>query len=141
MKILLDTNIVLDIVCRRGPWLADAEPIWQAALDGRIEACITATCLTDVYYVGRKQIGNEAVRTGIRSCLADLTVLPVDKEVLSRALSLSDIDFEDAVQIVCAQNAGVALIVTRDATGFPSSASLGVLPPAELSKRLGTGTK
>ena len=43
MKILLDTNVVLDLLCRRGPWLADAEPIWQAALDGRIEVCLTAT--------------------------------------------------------------------------------------------------
>jgi predicted nucleic acid-binding protein len=57
MKLLLDTNIVLDMLLGRGPWLAAASMIWQAGLDGRLTSYITASSLTDIYYIVRKTAG------------------------------------------------------------------------------------
>jgi predicted nucleic acid-binding protein len=48
MRILLDTNVVLDALLGRAPWSGDAESIWRAHAEDRIEACISASALTDV---------------------------------------------------------------------------------------------
>ena len=36
MRVLLDTNVVLDIMLRRAPWLADAEAIWDSNQRGHL---------------------------------------------------------------------------------------------------------
>lgn len=48
MRILLDVNVVLDVLLDRHPFAADAEAIWKAAEDGRVEAMIASTTLTTV---------------------------------------------------------------------------------------------
>jgi predicted nucleic acid-binding protein len=40
MRALLDTNVVLDVLLRRSPWLAQAEPLWDASQSGALESCI-----------------------------------------------------------------------------------------------------
>ena len=64
VRVLLDTNVVLDVLLRRGEWLADAEAVWQAAANGRLTACITASSLTDVYYISRRLTSASSPRRG-----------------------------------------------------------------------------
>jgi predicted nucleic acid-binding protein len=135
MKVLLDTNVVLDVLLRRGEWLAEAEAIWQASLDGRLESCITASSLTDIHYIGRRLTGDPAAREAVRKCLDALTVLPVDEETLEAAYALSAGDFEDALQIAAAIRNDVEAIVTRDPDDF-TSAPVRVLSPTELAASL-----
>jgi hypothetical protein len=42
MKVLLDTNILLDVLLLRSPWMAQSQLIWKASDEGRIEGCIAA---------------------------------------------------------------------------------------------------
>lgn len=135
MKVLLDTNVVLDVLLRRGEWLAEAEAIWQASLDGSLESCITASSLTDIYYIGRRLVGDQAAREAVRKCLDVLTVVPVDEETLEAAYALSAGDFEDALQIASAMRNDVEAIVTRDPDDF-ISAPVRVLSPTELAASL-----
>ena len=51
MKVLLDTNVALDVLMSRSPWYVDAEAVWEANRQGRLEASIAASQLTDVYYL------------------------------------------------------------------------------------------
>jgi hypothetical protein len=48
IRILLDTNVVLDALLSRPPWNAEAESIFQANRGGQVEAhfTVTATFLT-----------------------------------------------------------------------------------------------
>ena len=75
MKVLLDTNVVLDVLLQRGPWMARAEAIWQASIHGRLESCITASSLTDIYYISRRLVGEQAARETVQKCLDVLTTL------------------------------------------------------------------
>lgn len=138
MKVLLDTNVVLDVLLRRGEWLAEAEAIWQASLDGRLESCITASSLTDIYYIGRRLTGDSAAREAVQKCLDALAVLPVDEETLEAAYALSTDDFEDALQIASAIRNDVEAIVTRDPDDF-TNAPVRVLSPTELAASLRHG--
>ena len=131
MRVLLDTNVVLDVLLQRGQWLADAEVIWQASVDGQLESCVTASSLTDIYYISRRLVGGQAARQAVRECLNVLTVLPVDKETLEQSYSLDANDFEDAVQISTAARNGLNAIITRNPNDFTGS-SVSVLSPTEL---------
>ncbi|HEX5444909.1 MAG TPA: PIN domain-containing protein, partial [Pirellulales bacterium] len=131
-----DTNIVLDILLRRSEWLADAEPIWQANLTGRLVACATASAMTDVFYVSRRLVGVARTRDAILVCLDTLTVLPVNQAVLLSAFARNGPDFEDDVQIACAEANGVDAIITRDFDGYIRSA-ISVLSPGQLRVHLG----
>ena len=135
MKVLLDTNVVLDVLLKRGEWLVEAEAVWQASLDGRLESCITASSLTDIYYIGRRLVGGQAAREALRKCLDVLTILPVDEETLEAAYALTASDFEDGLQIASAVRHGAEAIVTRDPDDF-AGAPVRVWSPTELAASL-----
>lgn len=138
-RALLDTNVILDVLLKRGEWLADAEAVRQANLGGRLEGCITASSLTDIYYLARKIVGRPSALEMVRDCLSVYTVLPVDRDALDHAVRLAADDFEDALQLACAERHGLDAIVTRDAAGFAGS-RIPVLAPQELIARLKAGS-
>lgn len=121
MKCLLDTNVVLDVLLDRSPWSAEMRPLWLASHRGEITAALTATSVTNIFYIARKLMGLERARLSVQLCLDALEVLPVDASALELAVSLQGSDFEDDVQIACAQQGQIDLIVTRDPAGFAAS--------------------
>lgn len=135
MRVLLDTNVVLDVLLQRGEWLVDAEHIWEASEDGRLESCVTASTITDIYYVSRRLAGQQKAREAIRVCLDAMTLLPIDRGVLVSAFSREGADFEDDVQMASAETHGLDAIITRDTAGF-SACAIAVLSPKELIERL-----
>ncbi len=86
IRFLCDTNVVLDFLLRREPRIAEARQLWQVHRDNRVEACITATTLTDVFYVSRRQLGLDAAWRSIHACLDSLPVIPVDYTLLRYAV-------------------------------------------------------
>ena len=55
MRVLLDPNIILDEVLRREPFYTDADALFQQTRTGKIIGYVTATSLTDIFYIARKQ--------------------------------------------------------------------------------------
>lgn len=135
MRVLLDTNVVLDALLQCDPWAADAEAIWRAHADGRLVAHVTATTITDIFYVGRRLIGLDDAWKAIRTCLDQLWVVSVGANELLAAATNGQGDFEDSLQLACAIAAGLDAIVTRDAAGF-SHGTITVLTPSELLQRM-----
>ncbi|MCY2995883.1 MAG: PIN domain-containing protein [Planctomycetota bacterium] len=135
IRVLLDTNIVLDALLDRAPWNADARAIWEAQLGGRLAAHVTASSLTDVFYVARRHAGRDRAWLAIRACLDQLHVIALGINELREALQMPGNDFEDNVQTACAMAAEVDAIVTRDLAGFLSS-QIEVVSPREILLRL-----
>jgi predicted nucleic acid-binding protein len=135
MRVLLDTNVVLDVLLSREPWLADASALWQATDEGRLTSFVTATTLTDIFYVARRTVDLAHARQAVQVCLEAFEIVPVDRGALERAQQLSSPDFEDNVQIACAEAGKLEAIVTRDLVSFAAS-PLPVWSPAECRQRL-----
>ena len=135
MRVLLDTSVVLDHLLRRSPCVAEQLDFWQAVWDGRIHEYVSATMVTDIFYIARRALGLARAFAAIHECLEAFRVSKVDGDVLTRALRLAGSDFEDNVQIACANIKGVDAIVTRDPAGF-RAAGIPVLSPAEAVARL-----
>lgn len=118
VRVLLDTNIVLDLLLRRQPWFNQAQPMWDARDAGTVIACLPTSALTNIYYIGRKQVGQQQVMADIRYCVSNFELLPLGRRDAEYALTLPGADYEDNLQIACAFYADVLFIVTRDPDGF-----------------------
>lgn len=121
--------------CSREPWATQAKPIFDARDAGQLLICLPASVVTDVYYICRKQVGAQRARAAVEECLQRYALVPVDHALLEAALSLTGPDFEDNVQVACAQTAGLDLIVTRNTADFAHS-PIPAVEPQTLAARL-----
>jgi predicted nucleic acid-binding protein len=137
MKVLLDTNVILDLMLERDPWRTEAEAMAEAGADGRLQPHVCASAITDIFYISRKLAGADKARRIVRNCLDLLQVVSVTRDLLDATERRGGSDFEDDVQIECATDARLDAIVTRNPEDFVDSPVL-VLTPAELLARLPT---
>lgn len=132
VRVLVDTNVPLDLLLGRKPWATEAKPVWDAHDAGRVHVHASASVLTDVYYICRKQIGADRARVAVGECLRRFTILMVDRTILESALRLLGSDFEDDVQIATAQESAMDLIVTRNMADSAHS-PIPAIPPSDAS--------
>jgi len=135
MRVLLDTNVVLDVLLERSDWLADADIIWQASRAGRVWSYVSASSITDLFYISRKLAGRDRARQIVRRCLDVLGIIGVTRDHLEAAYDLETGDFEDDLQTVCALAVPLDVIVTRNPAHFSSSA-IPVWTPRQLIAHL-----
>ena len=132
MKVLFDTNVLLDVLLEREPYIDVASKLVALVDNGRIEGFACATTVTTLYYIGAKDLGRKVAHEKVRTLLGIFDVAPVDREVLRRALDDEGLsDFEDAVIHEAAHSVGASAIVTRDGKDF-AKATIPVFEPYEL---------
>ena len=133
MKILFDTNVVLDLLLDRKPFSAIAARLFSRVDLGQVSGSICATTVTTVHYLARRTVGDRRARREIRKLMDLLEVAPVDVTVLDGALDSKFTDFEDAVLHQAAVNVDADGIVTRNAGDF-KHATIPVYAPEELDR-------
>lgn len=131
MKILFDTNVVLDVLLARQPFLAVATALFSEVEERRIEGFLCATTLTTVDYLLNKTLPTVQARAAIQTLLHLFEVAAVDKTVLSTAAGSAFSDFEDAVLYFAGKQADVSGLVTRNTQDFVH-AEYPVYTPTEL---------
>lgn len=136
MKLLLDTNIVLDILLERERWFEQAEALLDAIEAGRIESFLTATSLTTISYFARKERSAEEARRIVRICLDQFSIIAIDRKIVEDAYLLAGRDFEDDIQIACAIRHSLDAIVTRDEGGGFDASPVKVFRPEVLTAHL-----
>lgn len=135
MRALIDTNIVLDFLLQREPFFDEADLLFQAIDSGRVVGCVTATTLTDIFYIARRHTRSiEQARQAISETLTVMVICSVNRAILEVAFASGLADFEDAVQVACAIAQGVDVIITRDADF--SSTSIPVSSVSEVLQQL-----
>ncbi|MCF8076391.1 MAG: PIN domain-containing protein [Desulfotignum sp.] len=122
MNLLLDTNILLDIALKRQPFVEQAAQVLSTAQHRKFPLYMTATTITDLFYIVRKAKGKDIALAFIEDLLQYVDVAAVDKWVILRALKLGLADFEDAVQVGAAEKAGIDVIITRNEPDFQNVA-------------------
>jgi predicted nucleic acid-binding protein len=135
IRVLFDTNIILDVLLNREPWVGKSEEIWRANDERRISGYIVASAFTDIFYIARKLTDVQTARAAIEICLNAFAVCPVNRETLERAAAISGQDFEDNLVMACAELMGLDVIVTRNKDDF-ADASIKILSPSELLELL-----
>lgn len=135
LRVLIDTNVVLDQFLRREPWASEAQGLVNAYSQGKVIGYMPASALTDVFYISRRIVGVEKAFYVVDLCRDAFELIAVDRAVIDLARTLPDADFEDNVQIACAQIAQLDAIVTRDPKGF-EHATIPELTPQKVIQRI-----
>jgi len=135
MRILLDTDVVLDVVLAREPFAQKSAQLFKLHEQGKIDAYIAAITPINVFYITRKLKGADAARLAVELLLMSLAVCPLSHAVLDDAYKLRFGDYEDAVQHASAAASGLDTIVTRDIDDY-KNATLPVLSPTDFLKQL-----
>ena len=118
MKVFIDTNIFLDILCRREQFVDDALSIFDMAVDDRIELLISDLSIANIKYITRKEISTDKFYDLIQTFRPIFSIVPLGADVVDRAISLKANDFEDALQYFSAVQAGADCLITRNIKDF-----------------------
>jgi len=131
MKVLFDTNVILDALLEREPFVTPAVLLLAKVEMGDLQGYLCATSITTIFYLAARVKGRSTATQMIESLLRLFEVAPVNRFVLEEALQGESSDFEDAVLYASAELVGVDAVVTRDRKGF-ESAKMPVFSPVEL---------
>ncbi|MCB4763272.1 MAG: PIN domain-containing protein [Sulfurovum sp.] len=131
MRILFDTNVVLDLLLDREPFSANAKQLIAKVERGELHGMLCATTVTTIHYLLHKALGKDKAVKTIGMLLKLFEVANVTRTVLQDALDADDKDYEDAVLYKAAYHSGADMIVTRDRSGF-AKADIPVMNPQEM---------
>ena len=129
-KVLFDTNIILDIALKRIPHYEASSKLFELIDLGLIEAYITGSSITDIYYIARKEKGRSITLKFLLELIQIVPVLGVDHDIIFQALQSDFSDFEDAVQVFSAGINNLEYIITRNKKDFVGS-QVEILSPEE----------
>ena len=131
MKILIDTNVVLDALLDREPFAQHVTQIFALTEQSRLEYYLCATTVTTVDYLLLQALKKSEARSALKRLIELFEIVPVNRPVIEAALRSKITDFEDAVLEQAAYLVGAQSIISRDAKDFKKSI-VKVLDPAEL---------
>jgi predicted nucleic acid-binding protein len=82
MRVLLDTNVLLDVLLKRDPWVTECSAVWQAHDEGQVVGHVMACAITDIFYIARRLAGLETAHTAVRICLEAFEICTVDHQAM-----------------------------------------------------------
>lgn len=116
MKILIDTNIILDLIQSREPFSENASKIINSCVKKENEGYISAHSLSDIFFILRKDKTVKERKALILNLCSFFTVIPEDKNFYTAVCQNNNWDdLEDGLQMKCADFEKLDYIVTRDA--------------------------
>jgi predicted nucleic acid-binding protein len=119
VKVLIDTNVIVDVALDREPFFAESDRILTLAEEAQIQGYVSASTFSDLYYIIRRDKGRDWTLEFLRQLATFCQVATVDNSVISIALTSNFKDFEDAIQDSTAVINLIDAIVTRNPRDFP----------------------
>lgn len=136
MRALLDTCVIVDVLTDRQPFSADGQRIFLAAANRQFDGFLTASSLTDVYYLTHRHTHSDSeTRQALNRLLILFDLLDTTALDCRYALISEMGDFEDAVMAQSAARCNLDCIVTRNLKDFCRS-PVPACTPAEFLARL-----
>ncbi len=120
-RVLFDSDVLLDILAQRQPFVVTSAQALNKVIQNQVEGYVSAHAVTNIYYILRRQVGNEVARQLLARLLQHIKVASVTNQVIKMAINSPMTDFEDAVTSAAAQTADLELIVTRNTADFVAS--------------------
>ncbi len=119
MRLMVDTNIVLDVLLRREGFYNPSRAVLSLCEERKVQGFVSASAVTDIFYLTRKALGNlEDTYKVISSLLNIVKVLTFTNEDVINAFQQKAKDFEDCLLATCARSNKCECIVTRNKKDF-----------------------
>ena len=119
MKILIDTNIIIDNALEREPFWNASEQVLSLIEKGTIAGYISASTFSDLYYIIRKARGRDWTLTYLKQLITFCQIATVNQAAIIMAFTTNFQDFEDSIQYSTAVVNKLDAIITRNPQDFP----------------------
>lgn len=137
MKVLIDTNILLDVLANRGEFALPAALLFRWCEVGKVQGYIYALSIPNIAYIMRKEMKRSQISDVLGKLEAIFTIADMKADDLKKAAVMPMNDYEDALQCVCAKRVKADYIVTRNVKDFHGS-SIPAVTPGELLEHIMT---
>jgi len=117
-KIFIDSDIILDLLCKRDPFYSFAAEVFTLGDTKKIELVTTSLVFANVFYILRKLLGIEKAKELLRKLRIIISVVSVDEKVVDLALNSKFTDFEDGLQYFTARENDIKIILTRNVKDY-----------------------
>jgi len=135
LRVIVDTNVVLDVLLSREPFVGAGSQVFALVEQSSVKASLCATTVTTVNYPLIQSLPCDEARSALQALLGLFEVAPVNRAVLEGALRSRIEDFEDAVLEQAGLLVGAEAIITRNTKDFRRS-SIKALDPTELLRAI-----
>ena len=136
MKLLIDTNVVLDVLLKREPFYEAAADVLKLTQRDDVREYISASAVTDIYYIAHRQLKDKAaVKELLKRLLMVVSVAAVSEREIVSALDLAWSDFEDSVQYSVALLNEMDGLVTRNPTDYVD-VDIAIWEPKQILQKL-----
>lgn len=135
MKVLIDTNIILDVLCKRPEFYEDSARIFKFCEVKKITGVISALSIPNIMYILRKELDADKTKEVLDNLMLIFSVADLKANDLKKAADMKFKDFEDAIQSACASRIKANYIVTRNIKVF-SESKVTAIKPTELLERI-----
>ena len=120
-KVLVDTDIVLDLLAKRELFFLEAQELFTLSDKKKIKLFVSSLTFANTYYVLSQNLKIENTRKILRKFKLLVNVLPMDDKIIDLSLDSDFKDFEDAIQYNTALENNLNLIITRNLKDFKQS--------------------
>ena len=135
MQVLIDTNVILDVLLNRNPFVQDAVKILKIPEDN-MQKFVSASAVTDIYYIAYQEIRDKIkVKDLIKTLIQVVHVADVAEANILAALNSDWSDFEDSVQNSVAESHNYDVIITRNKGDYNKS-NLQLFSPKEFLEEI-----
>lgn len=135
MKVLIDTNVLLDVLVGREPFVDASSKVFKLCEVKKIDGYISALSVPNIVYIMRKELDATRIKEVLSQLFLIFTVADLKADDLKKASELSFGDYEDSLQSVAASRIKADYIVTRNIKDFVGS-KVPAVKPEELFERL-----
>ncbi len=135
MRILIDTNVIVDVALQRLPYLEASQQVLLLIEQQQIEGYFLASTFSDLYYIIRRSRGREWTTDFLNWLVTYCQIATVNEAVIRMALTANFRDLEDGIQYAAAVVNNLDAIITRNSLDFPV-ATLRILTPDLLIQQL-----
>ena len=121
-RLLIDTNIVIDLLSKREIFYDDAAELFSRADKKELELTISSLTFANTNYILTKLKSAKDAREILRKFKVLVELLSLDDKITELALSDDNFpDFEDGLQYYSAIENQIDIIITRNKKDFKNS--------------------
>lgn len=135
MRVLIDTNVLLDVLCQREGFADAALHIFRLCEIKRMEGIVSALSIPNIVYIMRKELDKNRTAAVVERLSLIFTIADLTSVDLTQAAKLGFDDFEGALQAACAKRVKAERIITRNTKDFKES-PIPALSPAEFLRQI-----
>ena len=135
MKVMIDTNVILDVLCKRPDFYEDSAIIFKLCEVKKISGVMSSLTVSNIYYILRKELDAVKTKEILDILFLIFSVADLKADDLKKAIDTKFRDYDDAVQSACAVRIKANYIITRNIGDFTMS-KVAAIKPIELLERI-----